>query len=406
MANGTVVTRKGLQLITKLVASETALTFTRVAIGTGKVPGGYDPGSMTGLNEYKMDGSIASHSASGDEASVVMQISSIGVETGFTITEAGLFATDPDEGEILYAYLDLSADPQYMYPENNAISKFIEMTLVVKIGEVQSVTAVINPGSLVTKEKFDEIAYPTLPKLDESKNEQDYILDGGEDIRWLLARYEYVKQHYAKSIDLMDEKRTSVHQNDIINGFGEGVTGDLVTVMGTILGQKHDTDINYLKNYGLLKSMITQANVDSLDKIPSAYLLYQLNKDLLDKYENLLTKYNELNSNLISSEMQTTQEASTTSVTLSKRGKTAMVSCVFTTLKDMSAASYDSVTVGYLPDELHPVKDVDIIFGRQGSNDLYYGRIRASGKIELWCWGGKEIPNGTNFSFSSVFLTV
>lgn len=405
MANGTVVTRKGLQLITKLVASETALTFTRVAIGTGKVPGGYDPGSMTGLNEYKMDGSIASHSASGDEASVVMQISSIGVETGFTITEAGLFATDPDEGEILYAYLDMSADPQYMYPENNAISKFIEMTLVVKIGEVQSVTAVINPGSLVTKEKFDEIAYPTLPKLDESKNEQDYILDGGEDIRWLLARYEYVKQHYAKSIDLMDEKRTSVHQNDIINGFGEGVTGDLVTVMGTILGQKHDTDINYLKKYGLLKSMITQANVDSLDKIPSAYLLYQLNKDLLDKYEDLLTKYNELNSNLISSEMQTTQEASTTSVTLSKRGKTAMVSCVFTTLKDMSAASYDSVTVGYLPDELHPVKDVDIIFGRQGSNDLYYGRIRASGKIELWCWGGKEIPNGTNFSFSSVFLT-
>ena len=299
MANGTVVTRKGLQLITKLVASETALTFTRVAIGTGKVPGGYDPGSMTGLNEYKMDGSIASHSASGDEASVVMQISSIGVETGFTITEAGLFATDPDEGEILYAYLDMSADPQYMYPENNAISKFIEMTLVVKIGEVQSVTAVINPGSLVTKEKFDEIAYPTLPKLDESKNEQDYILDGGEDIRWLLARYEYVKQHYAKSIDLMDEKRTSVHQNDIINGFGEGVTGDLVTVMGTILGQKHDTDINYLKKYGLLKSMITQANVDSLDKIPSAYLLYQLNKDLLDKYEDLLTKYNELNSNMI-----------------------------------------------------------------------------------------------------------
>lgn len=324
MANGTVVTRKGLQLITKLVASETALTFTRVAIGTGKVPGGYDPGSMTGLNEYKMDGSIASHSASGDEASVVMQISSIGVETGFTITEAGLFATDPDEGEILYAYLDMSADPQYMYPENNAISKFIEMTLVVKIGEVQSVTAVINPGSLVTKEKFDEIAYPTLPKLDESKNEQDYILDGGEDIRWLLARYEYVKQHYAKSIDLMDEKRTSVHQNDIINGFGEGVTGDLVTVMGTILGQKHDTDINYLKKYGLLKSMITQANVDSLDKIPSAYLLYQLNKDLLDKYEDLLTKYNELNSNLKNTVYGDGWQSSY-SVSVPRSGSTALV---------------------------------------------------------------------------------
>lgn len=299
MANGTVVTRKGLQLITKLVASETALTFTRVAIGTGKVPGGYDPGSMTGLNEYKMDGSIASHSASGDEASVVMQISSIGVETGFTITEAGLFATDPDEGEILYAYLDMSADPQYMYPANNAISKFIEMTLVVKIGEVQSVTAVINPGSLVTKEKFSELEYPVLPEIDESKDEQYFSLDG-MSLQQMLAQFAYVRSHYAKSIDLSEEKNTSVHRKDIVNSF-EGVGGNLNTVMGTMLGQQHDQDIDYLKNYGLLKSMLTNQNVDSLDKIPTAYLLYQLNKDLLEKYADLLEKYNTLNSNLSTS---------------------------------------------------------------------------------------------------------
>ena len=296
MANGTVVTRKGLQLITKLVASETALTFTRVAIGTGKVPGGYDPGSMTGLNEYKMDGSIASHSASGDEASVVMQISSIGVETGFTITEAGLFATDPDEGEILYAYLDMSADPQYMYPANNAISKFIEMTLVVKIGEVQSVTAVINPGSLVTKEKFSELEYPVLPEIDESKDEQYFSLDG-MSLQQMLAQFAYVRSHYAKSLDLSEEKNTSVHRKDIVNSF-DGVAGTLTTVMGTMLGQQHDQDIDYLKNYGLLKSMLTNQNVDSLDKIPTAYLLYQLNKDLLEKYADLLEKYNQLNSNL------------------------------------------------------------------------------------------------------------
>lgn len=247
MANGTVVTRKGLQLIAKLVASETALTFTRVAIGTGKVPGGYDPGSMTGLNEYKMDGSIASHSASGDEASVVMQISSIGVETGFTITEAGLFATDPDEGEILYAYLDMSADPQYMYPENNAISKFIELTLVVKIGEVQSVTAVINPGSLITEEKFEA------------------------------------------------EKEETVHKSDIINSFSD-TAGDHETVMGTVLGYQHDRDINWLKGYAVTKEMISNQNVESTNLVPSAYLLYQLNKTLLQKCEDLLTKYNALNS--------------------------------------------------------------------------------------------------------------
>ena len=328
MANGTVVTRKGLQLITKLVASETALTFTRVAIGTGKVPGGYDPGSMTGLNEYKMDGSIASHSASGDEASVVMQISSIGVETGFTITEAGLFATDPDEGEILYAYLDMSADPQYMYPANNAISKFIEMTLVVKIGEVQSVTAVINPGSLVTKEKFSELEYPVLPEIDESKNEQNFMLDG-MSLQQMLAQFAYVRSHYAKSIDLSEEKNTSVHRKDIVNSF-DGVAGTLTTVMGTMLGQQHDQDIDYLKNYGLLKSMLTNQNVDSLDKIPTAYLLYQLNKDLLEKYADLLEKYNQLNSNLglVSNRIKTASWTPTFSATLNKSGDLAMVVAV------------------------------------------------------------------------------
>lgn len=149
---GTVITKKGLQLIAKLVASGTALTFTRVSVGTGSVPAGYDPGNMTDLNNYKMDGSISSCSFLGDEASIIMQISSLGVETGFTITETGLFATDPDEGEILYSYLDLSKDPQYVYEENSAISKFVEMTLVVKVGTVERVTAQLNPHSLLTRD--------------------------------------------------------------------------------------------------------------------------------------------------------------------------------------------------------------------------------------------------------------
>lgn len=149
---GTVITRKGLQLIAKLVASGTALSFTRASVGTGSVPAGYDPAGMTDLNNYKMDGSISSCSYLGDEASIIMQISSLGVETGFTITETGLFATDPDEGEILYSYLDLSKDPQYVYEENSAISKFVEMTLVVKIGTVDKVTAYFNPRSLLTRE--------------------------------------------------------------------------------------------------------------------------------------------------------------------------------------------------------------------------------------------------------------
>lgn len=115
---------------------------------------------MTGLNEYKMDATIESCGVSteqSDVAYIVTQISSVGVSTGFAITEAGVFATDPDDGEILYAYLDLTQDPQYIYASTDAISKFAEITFNVLVGSVTSVTAIVSPGALVKKLEFDNL---------------------------------------------------------------------------------------------------------------------------------------------------------------------------------------------------------------------------------------------------------
>lgn len=157
---GTVLTNKGLALITKLMAAQATLSFSRVAVGTGRVPSGYDAQNMTGLNEYKMDATIESCGVSTerpDVAYIVAQISSVGISTGFAITEAGVFATDPDDGEILYAYLDLTQDPQYIYASTDAISKFAEITFNVLVGSVTSVTAIVSPGALVKKSEFDNL---------------------------------------------------------------------------------------------------------------------------------------------------------------------------------------------------------------------------------------------------------
>ena len=157
---GTVLTNKGLALITKLMAAQATLSFSRVAVGTGRVPSGYDAQNMTGLNEYKMDATIESCGVSTEQpdvAYIVTQISSVGVSTGSAITEAGVFATDPDDGEILYAYLDLTQDPQYIYASTDAISKFAEITFNVLVGSVTSVTAIVSPGALVKKSEFDNL---------------------------------------------------------------------------------------------------------------------------------------------------------------------------------------------------------------------------------------------------------
>ena len=170
--SGTVLTNKGLALITKLVAASTELQISRVAVGTGRVPSGVDPQTMVDLNEYKMDAQIESYGVSPDQSDVAYiaaQVSSIGVSAGFAVTEAGVFATDPDVGEILYAYLDLTEDPQYIYAETDAISKFAEITFNVLIGSVTKVTAYVSPGALTKKVDFNAFKESVeTPEFDDS----------------------------------------------------------------------------------------------------------------------------------------------------------------------------------------------------------------------------------------------
>lgn len=154
-ATGTFVVTKGFALITKLVAAQGELEFTRAAVGTGKPPEGYSPESMIGLNAYKMDAEIADYGVKDDMAYITVQISSDKVQEGFLATEVGVFANDPDEGEILYGYMDISTDPTYIYADGSANrSKFAEFTLYLLIGSVSHVTASITPGSIITKETF------------------------------------------------------------------------------------------------------------------------------------------------------------------------------------------------------------------------------------------------------------
>lgn len=154
-ATGTFVVSKGFRLLTKLAASQGSLQFTRAAVGTGKPPEGYSPESMIGLNAYKIDAEIADYGVQDDMAYITVQVSSDNVTEGFLVTEVGVFAEDPDEGEILYGYMDISTDPTYIYANGSTNrSKFVEFTLYVLVGSVSNVIAAVTPGSIITRDTF------------------------------------------------------------------------------------------------------------------------------------------------------------------------------------------------------------------------------------------------------------
>lgn len=166
---GTYVTSKGYKLIAKLLAGGGTLQFTRAAVGTGKVPEGFSPESLTGLTQYKMDAELAQYGVEEDKAFVIVQVSSQNVSEGFLVTEVGIFASDPDEGEILYGYMDISGDPTYIYAgSSTSMAKFAEFQLYFLIGQLQRVTAAITPGAFVSREAL------------EKELEKKISLDGGE----------------------------------------------------------------------------------------------------------------------------------------------------------------------------------------------------------------------------------
>lgn len=155
---GTVLTKKGIRLIAKMLGSEAVLKITRVAVGTGSIPEGVEPREMEDLGFYKMDGLIArvGKVEGEDQVNIAFQIDSVDVEESFVITEAGVYAEDPDEGEILYGYLDMTDDPQLVYHSKNAISKMVEITMAIIVATTDQIDVKISPGSLVSIKDFEE----------------------------------------------------------------------------------------------------------------------------------------------------------------------------------------------------------------------------------------------------------
>lgn len=178
---GTVITNKGKQLIVKLLTQNSALRFTRAVIGDGIHKESYDIEEMTGLLSYKTDGYISKCEADGDTANLTIQIIPLTVEKGFMATEMGIYAAEDTENaeEILYAYLDMTEDPQYIYANGGETQKFVEITLSVIIGNVSTVTANIAPDGIIYREEFD--AFKAEIEKEKIKYDEDILKLEGQN---------------------------------------------------------------------------------------------------------------------------------------------------------------------------------------------------------------------------------
>ena len=146
MANwqGFTLTEKGLQLQAKINAGLATLHFTKISIGSGS-----SSSSLTDLVKREKDLTIASCTVDGSIVKLVSTLTNTGITKPFKERELGLFATDLDDGEIMFAYMT-DTDPDTMPAEGSATVVSKRMTLNLAFSNTGNVSAVLDSGQLVT----------------------------------------------------------------------------------------------------------------------------------------------------------------------------------------------------------------------------------------------------------------
>ena len=117
MVYGFAVTRQGLDLIMKLLIPE-QLVLTRVMVGSGRAPDGADIANFTDLIQPVAQATSTVPVVANHLLQFIVEYRnefSPGLP-GFNINEYGVFAQDPDIGEIMIYYGSLGDYPEWVHP--------------------------------------------------------------------------------------------------------------------------------------------------------------------------------------------------------------------------------------------------------------------------------------------------
>ena len=147
------MTDVGADLQAKVNAGKTKLTFTKIKVGSGV--NATNPLALTDVISSKWETTNFVVKQEGKIVSVDTFITNNGIKEAFRMSEIGLFANDPDKGEILYAYLT-DPEPDRMPAEGGAVVVSQELTIGMMFSNTGNVSLTVNMGALVNQEQLKE----------------------------------------------------------------------------------------------------------------------------------------------------------------------------------------------------------------------------------------------------------
>ncbi len=158
MANwaGAQLTAAGRALQAKAIAGVCKLELTKVKLGDGS-ESGTDIDTMTDLRSPKSVLGISSITHEDNTCTVTGLILTSTVNVGYYAREWGVFATDPDIGEILYA-ISLDNVPDWVPPSTASVTVSASYAMSIAVSNAANIVVNIDPAGLVSTEMLERAA--------------------------------------------------------------------------------------------------------------------------------------------------------------------------------------------------------------------------------------------------------
>ncbi len=154
-----VITSKGLALDAKIKAGQTTAAFTRVKLGDGTYDGQEDLKGAANLKNTRNEFGISSIKVI-DENTVRIRIvtNNSNLNSGYYISELALFATDPDEGEILYSIsLGVPGKMDYQPSKTEMLNATATIDILTSISDAETANIQTGTGAAASAEDLAEL---------------------------------------------------------------------------------------------------------------------------------------------------------------------------------------------------------------------------------------------------------
>ena len=207
------LTKQGKVLQAKAIAGST-LTITKMKLGSGIIPDGVSPEDLTDLIQPKQALGLTAISVNGGLAKIQSIVTNAELSEGYYIRECGVFANDPDVGEIMYAIMT-DTSPDFLPSASSSVVISEEFSINVVTENMANITAIIDPEGIVTVANARKIAEDKVTEHNEDTeaHPNDFNLKGitiGKDNVIATKKGDLLTLLAGKGINLLSDIKNKI----------------------------------------------------------------------------------------------------------------------------------------------------------------------------------------------------